>query len=90
MMRSAAAFYKAAQGGEGGAVSRIASARWRIKNRLNKYLLSGGDSSVGGNLLLSSAMTAHEAAQRGEVARLAEARREIADARSKLAEEATK
>jgi hypothetical protein len=38
--------------------------------------------------LLSTATTAREAAKSGDQARLADQRREIADARNKLAEEA--
>jgi len=79
---------KAAQDGEPNAVERIAKLRSRILKTVNAYLLGGGDTSIGGNLLLSAATTAREAAQAGNVARLADQRREIADARNKLADEA--
>ena len=80
---------KAAQDGDSGALQRIRAVRGRIADRLNRYLLDGGDTSVGANLLLSAATTAQEAARDGDQARLADQRREIADARTKLAEEAT-
>lgn len=79
---------KEAQNGESGAIGPISEMRSRILNQINAYLLGGGDESVGGNLLLSAATTAREAARSGDVARLADQRREIADARSKLAEDA--
>ena len=78
----------AAQDGEPNAVERIAKLRSRILKTVNAYLLGGGDTSIGGNLLLSAATTAREAAQAGNVARLADQRREITDARKKLADEA--
>ena len=80
---------KAAQDGDSGALQRIRAVRGRIADRLNRYLLDGGDTSVGANLLLSAATTAQEAARDGDQARLADQRREIADALRKLAEEAT-
>ena len=78
----------AAQDGEPNAVERIAKLRSRILKTVNAYLLGGGETSIGGNLLLSAATTAREAAQAGNVARLADQRREITDARNKLADEA--
>ena len=78
----------AAQDGEPNAVERIAKLRSRILKTVNAYLLGGGDTSIGGNLLLSAATTARQAAQAGNVARLADQRREITDARKKLADEA--
>jgi hypothetical protein len=77
----------AAQDGDPSAVERIASLRERILDRLNAYLLDGGDTSIGGNLLMSAATTSRDAARNGDVARLADMRREIAKARDKLAEE---
>ncbi len=76
-----------AQDGAPGAVQQIARLRTRIRNRLNDHLLDGGDTSVGANLLLSAATTAREAAQTGDVAELADQRREIAAARTQLAED---
>lgn len=43
---------QAAQDGDEGAVSRIGRLRSRILKRVNDRLLTGGDTSVGGNLLL--------------------------------------
>jgi hypothetical protein len=77
----------AAQDGEAGAASRIASLRKRILDRVNDHLLDGGDTSVGANLLLSAATTARDAARAGDVERLSDVRRGITDARSKLADE---
>ena len=77
----------AAQNDAAGAVSRIARLRTRIRDRLNDYLLEGGETSVGANLLLSAATTSREAAQAGDVAELADQRSEVAAARAKLAEE---
>lgn len=79
---------KAAQDGQSGAASQIAKVRGRIDKRVTDYLLDGGDTSIGGNLLLSAATTARNAAKSGDQARLADQRREISDARNKLAEEA--
>jgi 3-oxoacyl-ACP reductase-like protein len=76
-----------AQAGAASAADRIGRLRTRIRDRLNDYLLSGGDTSVGANLLLSAATTAREAAQSGDAAELADQRREIAAARTKLAQE---
>lgn len=81
---------KAAQDGKPNAVDQIAKLRSRILKTVDAYLLGGGDTSIGGNLLLSAATTAREAAQAGNVALLADQRREIADARNKLADEAIK
>lgn len=77
---------RAAQDEETGAVDRVARMRERIESRVTKYLLAGGD-SIGGNLLLSAATSARDAARDGDVATLARQRREIADARGKLADE---
>lgn len=77
---------RAAQDGEAGAVDRVARMRERIESRVTKYLLAGDD-SIGGNLLLSAATSARDAARDGDVATLARQRREIADARGKLADE---
>lgn len=76
-----------AQAGTASAADRIARLRTRIRDRLNDYLLSGGDTSVGANLLLSAATTARDAAQARDAAELADQRREIAAARTKLADE---
>ena len=73
--------------GDASAVPRIGRLRDRILKRVNKRLLAGGDTSVGGNLLLSAATTTRNAARSGDTARLASQRKEIADARNKLAEE---
>lgn len=74
--------------GNPGALARIKRFRRQIRNRLNKYLLAGGDTSVGGNLLLSAATQAQEATIDEDLPRLVDARREVTDARSQLAEEA--
>jgi hypothetical protein len=79
---------EAAQNDAPGAAGRIGKVRSRILTRVNNHLLDGGDTSIGGNLLLSAATTARDAAKSGDQARLADQRREIADARNKLAEEA--
>jgi hypothetical protein len=72
----------------GGSGARISRLRGRISKTLTDYLLAGGDESVGGNLLLSAATTARDAARSDDRATLARQRREIAEARTKLAEEA--
>lgn len=69
-------------------VQRIGRLRAQILDRLNDHLLAGGDTSVGGNLLLSAATQAREAARSGNLPRLVDARRDITEARNKLAEEA--
>lgn len=79
----------AVQDEEAGAVERLARLRTRISKRVSNYLLASGETSIGGNLLVSAATTAREAARAGDVARLAKLRRDIAEARAKLAEEAT-
>ena len=79
----------AAQDGQPGAARRLSQLRRTIRDRLNAYLLAGGDLSVGGNLLLSSATTAVEAAEVADIGRLARVRRDIAEARQRLVEEAT-
>ena len=66
---------------------RIGRLRSKIRERVNGWLLKGNE-SVGGNLLLSAATQAREAAGAEDLSSLADARREIAEARSKLAEEA--
>lgn len=76
----------AAQDDEPGAAARIAALRSKILKRVNDYLLAGNDSSVGGNLLLSAATTASENVN--DVYRLARVRKDIIEARSKLADEA--
>jgi hypothetical protein len=78
----------AAQDGDAAAVGQIEELEARIRARVNAHLLGGGDTSVGGNLLLSAATMARGAAPAGDVERLADARRDIAEARTKLAEEA--
>lgn len=80
----------AVQNDEAGATERLAALRNRISKRVSNYLLKTGETSVGGNLLVSAATTARTASRSGDVARLAEVRRYIAEARSKLAEEAVK
>lgn len=77
----------AAQNGDSLATGRIARLRQRIKQRNTDWLLSGADFSVGANLLQSAATTARDAARTGDLARLADQRREIAVARRKLAQE---
>ena len=74
--------------GDQSAIARIGQLRKRILKRVNNRLLAGADTSVGGNLLLSAATTARDAARTGDLARLASQREAIAEARSKLAEEA--
>jgi hypothetical protein len=78
---------QAAQRGDAGAVERIAKLRNRLSKRVTASLLQGNDISIGGNLLLSAATTARNAARAGDIARLADMRRQIAEARTKLAEE---
>jgi hypothetical protein len=74
--------------GDPAGVQRISSLRARILKRVNDHLLAGGDTSVGGNLLLSAATQARESARNGNLPRLVDARRDITEARNKLAEEA--
>lgn len=74
--------------GKPGATTQIKRFRRQIRDRLNKYLLAGGDTSIGGNLLLSAATQAQEAAIDENLPRMVDARREITDARNKLADEA--
>jgi hypothetical protein len=69
-------------------VQRIGRLRAQILDRVNDHLLAGGDTSVGGNLLLSAATQARESARSGNLPRLVDARRDITAARNKLAEEA--
>jgi hypothetical protein len=78
----------AAQDHKSNAAALIARVRSRILKTVNAYLLHGGDTSVGGNLLLSAATTAREAAESHDLAELADQRSEIVSARRKLAEEA--
>lgn len=68
--------------------SRIAALRERILATLNRRLLRTGDTSIGGNLLLSAATQADEAMRHGALPRMADARRDIAEARATLAGEA--
>lgn len=76
--------------GQPGAVSRISRLREQILKRVNDRLLDGEDTSIGGNLLLSAATQARDAARIETLPRLVDARRDIVEARSKLAEEAIK
>lgn len=76
--------------GDAAATRRISRLRARISKRVTDWTLASGDTSVGGNLLLSAATSVREAAEVGDVAALARQRREIAEARTKLAEEALK
>lgn len=73
--------------GDRAATQRIARLRNKIMDGVNDRLLEGGDTSVGGNLLLSAATQARDAARSGNLPRLADARRDIAEARNRLAEE---
>lgn len=73
--------------GEAGAARQIARIRGRVLRRVNRNLLDGGEQSIGGNLLLSAATTARTAARNQDLARLADARQDITEARDKLAEE---
>lgn len=70
-----------------GALRRIKRFRSQILARVNRYILSGGE-SIGGNLLLSAATTAREAAIDENPQRLIDVRDDIREARDKLAEEA--
>lgn len=79
-----------AQNGDASTVGRIEGLRKRIEKRNYAWLLSGADTSVGANLLQSAATTARDAARRGDQARLADQRREVAAARAKLASELVK
>ena len=67
---------------ESGAVARISRLRQRILKRVNDRLLAGEDTSVGGNLLLSAAAEARDAARDGNLPRLVDARRDITEARN--------
>ncbi|HEU4658232.1 MAG TPA: hypothetical protein VFR97_11935 [Capillimicrobium sp.] len=71
--------------GEPNAIARL---RERILQAVNRRLFRTGETSIGGNLLLSAATQAREAAERGDLARMADARRDIVEARTKLAAEA--
>lgn len=74
--------------GDPAGVQQISRLRAQILDRVNDHLLAGGDTSVGGNLLLSAATQAREAARSGNLPRLVDARRDITEARNKLAQEA--
>jgi hypothetical protein len=73
--------------GRASATRDISRIRKQVLKRNNDRLLEGEDTSVGGNLLLSAATTARNAAQSGDLAGLAATRREITAARQRLAEE---
>lgn len=78
-----------AQDGKPGATAKLKSLKRRIHRLNTDYLLDGpGDASVGGNLLASASSTAVNAAEDDDIAELARQRREIADARNELADEA--
>ncbi len=77
-----------AQDGDSGAAESIAQLRERILARVNGYLLDWGETSIGGNLLVSAATAARDAAETGDLPELARQRSEIIRARGKLAEEA--
>lgn len=75
------------QSGNKSALAKIRRLHTQILDRVNQRLLEGGETSVGGNLLLSASTAARAAAESADVARLANQRSEIANARLKLAEE---
>lgn len=73
--------------GESGAGPAIERIRKRIRDRLNRHLLAGRDVSIGANLLLSAGAKARGAESSGNLPRLVDARRDIDEARRKLADE---
>lgn len=74
--------------GKSNASAKLRSLKRRIHKINDAYLIDEGESSVGGNLLASSSTAAVNAANDGDIAELARQRREIADARNELADEA--
>ena len=73
-----------------GASTRIAELRKRIFDANTRHLLAGGELSVGGNLLVSVATTARDAARDQDLSELVRQRRKVVDARRKLAAEIVK
>jgi hypothetical protein len=73
----------ALQNGEAGARSRVIRLEQQLRKRVTSYLLATGEESHGGNLLVSSAVTASE--QSSDLSALARVRRDIAEARARLA-----
>lgn len=73
--------------GEPVATTRVGELRDQILDTVSEALLNGADTSIGGNLLLSAATQARDAAAAGNLPRMVDARRDIADARLKLADE---
>lgn len=73
------------QNGRAGALAELERLEKRLRNRVNNY----ADLSYGGNLLLSSVVTAAEEARSEDpdLNRLASVRRDIAEARNSLAQE---
>jgi hypothetical protein len=77
----------AAQDDKPGTADRLSALHGRIYDQLNQYLLA--NTSVGGNLVASAATAASNAARDGDVAEMTRQRREVAEARNRLADEAT-
>jgi hypothetical protein len=75
--------------GRSGALARIKRLRSQILNKVNARALASDDAAIGGNLLLSAATDARDSAIDDDAQRLAAARNDILEARTKLAEEAT-
>lgn len=78
----------AAQNGESGPLHRLKSLNRKIHKVNDDYLLDGG-TSVGANLLASASTAAVDAAAENDVAEMARQRKEVAEARSNLADEVT-
>lgn len=76
-----------AQDSRPGSVANLRRIENGIRQRLNAYLLTGAETSVGANLILSAASDAVFAAEARDVAKMAEIRREINEARTTLTAE---
>ncbi|WP_217925070.1 hypothetical protein [Miltoncostaea oceani] len=76
-----------AQESRPGSVANLRRIENRIRQRLNAYLLTGAETSVGANLILSAASDAVFAAEAQDVAKMAEIRREISEARTTMTAE---
>jgi hypothetical protein len=75
--------------GRSGSLARIKRLRAQVINKVNARALASDNAGIGGNLLLSAATDAREAAIDEDPQRLAAARNDVLDARNKLAKEAT-
>lgn len=78
-----------AQESRPGSVANLRRIENRIRRRVNAHLLTGADTSVGANLILSAASDAVFAAEAQDLAKMAEIRREIGEARTTMAAEFT-